>query len=322
TAILSSNANHGFAFSLHLDGSALNFSPYQGGEATDAATGIAVDGSGAVYVSGYTGSVNFPVTNQIGPPPGYFTSDLFLTKLGRYGRMLFSTVIGGTSAGFNGTFGYTPSSPISVAVDSRGEALLAGAAWDGFPTTPGSHQPNYLASLSGTTNAFLGVLNSGGSAFLYATYLGGSGGTAGGGDGASQVAMDSLGDIYVTGATGSLDFPTTPGAFQTTNLQGGPISFVTKMDATLSKLIYSTYLGSTQSRYGNGLEATGIGVVGNGNDYIIGKASEPSFAVVETLNGTLPPGIFGTNNTALVSVLNASGTALNLSSFLTGSVGT
>ena len=322
TAILSSNANHGFAFSLNRAGSAFNFSTYLGGEATDAATGIAVDGSGAVYVSGYTGSVNFPVTNQIGPPPGYFTSDLFLTKLGRYGKMLFSTVIGGTSAGFNGTFGSTPSGPVSVAVDSRGEALLAGAAWDGFPTTPGSYQPNYLASLSGTTNAFLGVLNSGGSAFLYATYLGGSGGTAGGGDGASQVAMDSLGDIYVTGATGSLDFPTTPGAFQTTNLQGGPISFVTKMDATLSKLIYSTYLGSTQSGYGNGVHATGIAVDGNGNAYIIGNTNEPAFPLVEPLISTLPQGIFGTNNTAFVSVLNASGTALNFSSFFTGSVGT
>jgi hypothetical protein len=320
TAVLSSNTNHGFAFSLTRAGSAFNFSTYLGGETADAATGIAVDASGGVYVSGYTESINFPVTNQIGPPPGYFSSDIFLTKLGRYGRMLFSTLIGGTSAGSSGTFGYTPPSPISVAVDSQGEALLAGAAWDGFPTTPGSYQMNYLGSSSQTTNGFLGLLNSGGSAFLYATYLGGSGGA--GGDGVSKVAIDALGNVYVTGTTGSLDFPTTSGAFQMANLQAGPISFVTKMDATLSNLIYSTYLGSTQSGYGNGVHATGIAVDGSGNAYIIGNTNEPGFPLVEPLISTLPQGLYGTNATAFLSVLNSSGSALNFSSFFTGSVGT
>src|SRR5205823_182197 len=113
-----------FVTKLNPAGSALIYSTFVGGSNYDQAAAVAVDASGGVYVSGYTESINFPVTNQIGPPPGYFSSDIFLTKLGRYGRVLFSTIIGGTSAGSSGTFGYTPPSPISVAVDSQGEALL------------------------------------------------------------------------------------------------------------------------------------------------------------------------------------------------------
>jgi hypothetical protein len=319
--VLGFGSNHGFAFSLNSVGSDFNFSTYLGGESTDGAMGITSDASANVYVSGYTDSVNFIVTpgNQIGPPPGYFNSDLFLTKLTSTGSLIYSTLIGGTSTGYIGTFGYTPPVPISVAVDSQGQALLTGAAWDGFPTTPNAYQPNYPGINSGNYNAFLGLLNSAGTALLYGTYLGGTG-TAGG-DGVTQVAMDSAGSVFVTGTTGSFDFPTTRGAFQTTNIQGGQISFVTKIDPTLSKLGYSTYLGATQTGYGGGVISTGIAVDGKGSAYISGNTNNGLFPLVNPLVSQPPQGIYG-NNTAFLSVLNPYGTALKFSTFFSGSVST
>jgi hypothetical protein len=322
TVVLGFGSNHGCAFSLNSVGSDFNFSTYLGGESMDAAMGITSDASANVYVSGYTGSANFIVTpgNQIGPSPSYFNSDLFLAKLTSTGGLIYSTLIGGTSTGSSGTFGYYPPEPISVAVNSQGEALLTGAAWDGFPTTPNAFQPNYPGINTGSYSAFLGRLNSTGTALLYGTYLGGSG-TAGG-DGATQVALDSAENVYVTGTTGSLDFPTTRGAFQATNIQGGQISFVTKMDPTLSKLAYSTYLGATQTGYGGGVISTGIAVDKMGNAYVSGNTNNSLFPLVNPLVGQPPQSIYGSSNTAFLSVLNPHGTALTFSTFFSGSVST
>lgn len=321
-AVLGYGSNHGFAFSLNASGSGFNFSTYLGGESTDAATGIGSDSSANVYISGYTDSTNFIVTsgNQIGPPPGYFTSDLFLTKLTSAGGLIFSTLIGGNTTAFGGTFGYQPVDPISLAIDGQGEAILSGMAFSGFPTTPGAFQPNYPGSNFGSSNAFVGLLNNTGTALVYGTYLGGSG--ADGGDGAAQMKIDSGGDVYVTGTTGSLDFPTTTGAFQTTNLQGGLVSFVSKLDPTLSTLIYSTYLGGTELAYGNGVSATGIAVDGQGNTYISGNTNESVFPLVDPLVGQPPQSLYGASNAAFLSVLNSTGSALTFSTFFSGSVGT
>ena len=312
TVILGAYANHGFAFSLNATGSAFNFSTYLGGEAGDAATGIASDASRNVYVSGYTGSANFPVTTQIGPPPGSFKNDIFLTKFSPAGAMDFSTVIGGTSTNSFGTFAYATN--ISLAVNSLGQAYLAGAAFDGFPTTPQAYHPSYVGN--GQTNAFLGLLNAGGTAFLYGTYLGGTGG-----DSASQLALDSPGNVYVTGTTGSLDFPTTTGAFQITNLANGQVAFVTKLDSGLSTLVYSTYLGPTQSNFGS-VHATAIAIDASGNSYVVGYTNAQSFPLVSPIVTTLGQNFRGPASSAFLSVLNSSGSALTFSTFFTGSVGT
>jgi hypothetical protein len=227
--------------------------------------------------------------------------------------MDFSTVIGGTSTNFFGTF---PSATnISLAVNSLGQAYLAGAAFDGFPTTPQAYQPSYVGK--GQTNAFLGLLNAGGTALRYGTYLGGTGG-----DSASQLALDSPGNVYVTGTTASLDFPTTPGAFQTTNLENGQAAFVTKMDSGLSTLVYSTYLGATQSNFGS-VHATAIAVDASGNSYVVGYTDAQSFPLVSPIVTTIAQSFgFRSAESAFLSVLNSSGSALTFSTFFTGSVGT
>jgi Beta-propeller repeat len=80
----------------------------------------------------------------------------------------------------------------------------------------------------------------------YSTYLGGNGSDQG-----TSIAVDSAGNAYVTGFTGSTNFPVTAGAFQTTPIAVGVISaFVTKLNSTGTALVYSTYLGGSMAGYG------------------------------------------------------------------------
>ena len=316
SAVISAYNTHGFAFSLNPSGTAFNFSTYLAGTGSDAALGAAVDSAGNAYVSGYTSSVNFPLTpgNQIGPGPGYFAYDLFVTKLSLSGALGFSTLIGGNSTNFYGTFN---TSSIPLAVDSTGEVLLAGSARDGFPTTAGAYQPTYPAAATGNTNAFLGLLNNTGSAFLYATYLGGTGG-----DAATNVAIDSADNVYVTGTTSSIDFPTTTGSFQPTNLQvNGTVTFVTKMDHALSQLAYSTYLGGTEKRWNMSVQATGIAVDATGRALIVGNTNQSYLPLVSPVDGVIPQNIWGNSSVAFLSVLNSAGSHLAFSTFFSGSVG-
>ena len=109
-------------------------------------------------------------------------------------------------------------------------------------------------------------LDASGAALGYSTYLGGSGG-----DGGFGIAVDGAGSAYVTGGTSSADFPTTPGAFDTT-LNGGGDAFVTKLDASGAALGYSTYLGG--SDYDDGY---GIALDGAGSAYLTGDTGSADF---------------------------------------------
>ena len=80
-------------------------------------------------------------------------------------------------------------------------------------------------------------LDSSGSTIVYSTFIGGSAFDSGNG-----IAVDDAGAAYVAGFSGSLNYPTTPGSFDTTQ-NGGSDAFVTKLDPTGSRLEYSTYLG-------------------------------------------------------------------------------
>src|SRR5947207_1635818 len=140
-----------------------------------------------------------------------------------------------------------------IAVDAAGNAYVAGETGSSdFPTTAGAFQRTFGGPVCDgcTSNAFVTKLDSTGSALVYSTYLGGSGR-----DGGWGIAVDTLGNAYVTGQTFSTDFPTTPGAIQTTFGGGGGFfrggdAFVTKLNPTASALVYSTYLGGLGSDTG------------------------------------------------------------------------
>ena len=185
----------------------LSYSTYLGGSSIDVGRGIAVDSSGNAYVAGITSSWDFPIT------PGAFqttcsgcsggTQHVFVTKLNPTGSALvYSTYLGGTNN----------DSGLGIALDASGGAYVTGITYSSdFPTTPGAFQATCGGGCSGYADAFVTKLNPTGSALVYSTYLGGTGSDEGQG-----IAVDTLGDTYVTGGTLSSDFPTTPGAFQTT----------------------------------------------------------------------------------------------------------
>jgi hypothetical protein len=263
-----------FVSKLNATGSALVYSTYLGGSHQDFGAGIAVDASGNSFVTGSISSSDFPTT------PGAFQvagGGGFLTKLNPTGSALvYSTAsIGGAA----------------IALDSAGNAYVTGVAGPGFPTTPGAFQTTFGGD---DLDAFISKLNAAGSTLLYSTYLGGSGTDLGRG-----IAVDASGNAYVAGIAGSNNFPTTPGAFQTT-CGGG--AFVTKLNASASALLYSTYLCG-----GGGF---GMAVDASGNAYVSGGSGSADFPVTP---GAFQTTFAGGDNDAFVvkiSFVDAPGLAL------------
>jgi hypothetical protein len=137
----------------------------------------------------------------------------------------------------------------------------------------------------------------------YSTYLGGSADES-----SLGIAVDSAGNAYVAGGTTSSDFPTTPGAYQTTCAPCG-VAFVTKLNADGSTLVYSTYLGGSNG----GGSASGIAVDATGNAYVTGSTNSTDFPLVNPIQSTIGGGI-----DAFVTKINAAGSALVYSTYLGG----
>src|SRR5262249_972325 len=150
-----------------------------------------------------------------------------------------------------------------------------------FPTTPGAFETTDASFGRGV--AFVTKFNASGSALAYSTYLGGPDSYD---DAGEHIAVDSAGNAYVAGQTLALDFPTTPGAFQTTTTAPNVEGFVTKLNASGSALVYSTYLGGTT---GNGDAAYAIAVDAAGSAYVTGQAGDTDFP---TTDGSTGGGIF------------------------------
>ena len=289
--------SNGFVFELSPTG-AMTYSTYLGGSGLDTALGIALasDGSGDVFVVGKATSQDFPTLNPI---QGFLTGSVasgFVTKLNATGTALvYSTYLGGSTTGdLTG----------AVAVDSSDNAYVTGQTFSAtFSTTGGAFQTTCGSCTAGNSNAFVSVINAGGSAFVYSTFLGGNAVDAGDG-----IAVDSTG-AYVTGLASSSNFPTTAGVLQTT-YAGGTDAFVTKLNPAGSSLVYSTFLGGTQFDTG-----ASVAVDGNGNAYITGQTSSTHFTTVNPTQATI-----GGGTDAFVSEINATGTQLLFSTFLGGSM--
>ncbi len=306
---------------------------------------VAVDSSGNAYVTGEA-LAGFPTTANAFQTTLAGSCNAFVTEINPHlsgsASLVYSTYLGGSSSDW-GT---------GVAVDGAGNVYVAGdTTSSNFPTTAGAFQRSYGGS-SGTIgengfgDAFVAKLNpalSGSASLVYSTYLGGSGydgfvdyrgpnGLAIGGspqkDGPA-IAVDSAGDAYVAGTTTSTNFPTTPGAFQTTYHAGTTgtkkhpgvpntgDAFVTKLNPTGSALIYSTYLG------GSSLDgAMGIALDAQGNAYVTGYTHSTDFPVVNPVQSQKASGNDGMGNPntdVFVSTLNATGSALLFSTYLGGS---
>lgn len=218
--------------------------------------------------------------------------------------LVYSTYLGGT----------TEDAASAIAVDSAGDAYISGYSYSSdFPVTSGAFQPTNDKSSAAVT-AFVAKLNPSGTALVYATYLGGS--TK---DVANGIAVDSAGNAYVAGSTESIDFPTTTGAFQAANNNGGVANtgFVTKLNPTGTALVYSTYLGGSDSNVElPGDESLGIAVNASGVAYIVGYAISDDFPVT---NGAFQTSITNFAGAAFVAALSADGSGLIYGTFLGGS---
>jgi hypothetical protein len=273
----------------------LTYSTYLGGsgvESCSAITGltqtpgcpaIAVDSAGSVYVAGSTTSTNFPVTSGSyqGAPGAGFKANVFVTKFNTTGSALvYSTYLGG-----NGT-DYTA----GIAVDSAGNAYVAGTTTSSNFPTNGLNAPFQNAPLSTGKHAFVSVLGNTGSSLLYSTYLSGNGT-----DIATGVALDPSANIYVTGTTTSTEsetgFPSTIGAFQVTSNATNQI-FLTKLDAATpgtGSVVYSTYFGGSSPSNGN-VVGGGVAVDTNSNAYITGATNFTNMPVLNAYQGILAGG--------------------------------
>ena len=240
------------AFIVKLDAAGkLVFSTYLGGSGTDRAYGVAVDASGAVYVTGRTQSANFPVAGAL-QPALRGNEDAFIAKLAPDGASLvYSTYLGG-SAEDDGH---------AITVDAGGNALVAGGTESlDFPLSAAFQATHG----GGQVDAFVAKLNAQGNGLIFSTYLGGTNF-----DHPEGIAVDSSANVWVAGYTGSGDFPTA-GAIQPA-LRGRINGFVIKFDAQGRSLI-STYLGGSDADL-----IFGVAVDGAGNAYVGGGTSSADF---------------------------------------------
>jgi hypothetical protein len=296
-----------FVTKLNPTGTALTYSTYLGGDYWDMGYGVAVDASGSAYLTGYTESYNFPVTNgayQTSLPGSYASA--FVTKLNSSGSLVYSTFLGGTTH----DVGY------AIAVDSSGQAYVTGPAYSSdFPTTTSAYDRTCGTDTlcDGWNDAFVTKLNATGTApLMYSTYLGGNDE-----DDAYDLVLDSSGNVYVTGVTWSTNFPTKSAYDSTCGTDGScntgySDAFVAKISPSqtgAASLVYSTYLGGSGTDGGFGLA-----VDTSGSAYITGYTY--------STDSMSTPGAYQTTLAAyrdcFITKLNSSGSARVYSTYLGG----
>lgn len=277
----------------------LAYSTYLGGSGDDYGRGIAIDGQGNAYITGYTWATDFTTTVGAFQRTNAGESDIFVAKVNPSGtQLLYSTYVGGSLWDDNEDSG------TAIAVNSQGQAYVVGSSGSSdFPTTSGVYQPTHQNG----QDVVVFKLNATGSGLLYSTFVGGAVGE----DYGQSLALDNSGNVYVTGNTTSSDFPTTTGAYRTTKPGGTWDGFVFKLNSTASSLIYSTFFGGSGNDYGQSL-----GIDSSGNAYVVGYTTSTNFPTTSGAYQTTKPG--GTND-AYVLKLNSSGSALSYSTYLGGS---
>lgn len=280
----------------------LVYSTFVGGSAIDSGQGIQIDSSGNAFVTGYTASLNFPVTIGANDTIHNGNDDVFVLKLNSTGSgLLYSTFIGGT--GYDKGYG--------IQIDSSGNAYVAGNANErqfggssNFPTTPGAFDTTY----NDWGDIFVLKLNSTGSSLVYSTFIGGNYC-----DNSTSIAIDSSNNVYVTGETHSTDFPTTLGAYDTSYNGGGSDIYVLKLNSAGSSLLYSTFVGGSGSytlEWGYEIQ-----IDSNGNAYVVGRTESSNFP---TTPGAYDTSFNGGGADIFLFSLNSAGSALRYSTYIGG----
>jgi hypothetical protein len=280
--------DHGFP--LIIDPATFHYSGLIGSSQTDIGRAIAVDEDGNVYITGQAFRENFPVL--AGPQLGSYNQDVFVAKIDASGTGVFYCGLIGGSKWDEGN---------GIAVDTDGNAYITGETdSEDFPVMIGPG----LTLCGFHDDVFVLKLNASGTALIYSGYIGGSQDDWGNG-----IAIDNLGNAYVTGTAMSSDFPVVVGPGLTS--KGNGDAFVAKVDTSGTHLVYCGYIGGTLRDEGNG-----IAVDGSGHAYIAGTTMSSDFPVV------VGPGLTSKGpGDAFVAKVNASGTELLYCGYVGGSYG-
>ena len=284
-----------FVGKLSTNGLLLTYTFFGGGK-NDFATGLTVDASGNIYLSGDTQSPDFPIFNSVGSALSG-DRDAFAVKLTPGGDQFFySSLVGGS--GLEGG--------VSIAADTDGNAYITGKTSSSDYPTVGAAQPVYGG---GDSDAFISKLAADGKSLVYSTFLGG--GATENANTQSGIAVDASGNAYVAGETQSTDFPTS-NALRTT--KNGPASssdgFVAKLDPAGVNFLYATYLGGSADDSAFGIQADQAG-----NAYVTGRTKSQTF----TGSGVTRPTTVTAD--AFVAKLNSTGSAISYLTFVGGITG-
>jgi fibronectin type 3 domain-containing protein len=267
----------------------LTFSTYFGGNNMTAATAVAVDGTGDIFMAGWTNSTLFRGCSPKRPSAGGV--DAFVVKWDGVTHLIdYCTFLGGR--GDDRAF--------AIAVDGSGYAYVTGR-------TMSSNFPVALpmqTTLAGVANAFVAKLSPTG-ALVYSSYLGGDGSDSGNG-----IAVDTAGNMTVVGSTTSTNFPLA-GPLQST-LNGQTNLFISRLNPAGNSFLYSTYLGGSGNDY-----ATAVALDQAGAVYVTGGTTSTDFPI----SSTIQPAIGGNQN-AFVMKLSSAGNQIVYSTYLGGSGGT
>ena len=284
-----------FIAKLSADGSRLIYSSFLGGNSADWGNAVDVDVSGNAYITGGTGSNDFPTSSGVYKTNYNSLNDIFITKINPNGTgLVLSTTIGGKWS----------EEGQSIRVNQIGEIYVTGSTDStDFPTTAGMNQ----TILAGNNDTFLLKLSSDGTCLLQSTLIGGTGP-----DYCADLALDLNNSVYLVGYTASDDFPTTNDCMMNTKVYPGQWKgFAIKISPDFTQIVYSTFIGGT-----------------SGGDYCFSNilAADGSMIVVgETLSNDLQvtddaaqKQLAGYND-AFIIVLNSTGTGPNYYSYLGGS---
>jgi hypothetical protein len=232
-------ATDAFIMKISASGLSILYSSYLGGSNEDDAYGIAVDASHNAYLTGLTYSPDFILKNPVQGASGG-AGDAWVAKvntgLSGAASLLFSSYLGGTGLDQGN----------GIAVDTVGNAYVTGATNSAGLATAGVLQ----GTNAGLGDAFVAKYSTSlaSPALVYFTYLGGTKADSGAG-----IAVDAVGNAYVAGSTVSTNFATTADAFQRTYGGGNADAFVAKLDPLGATLLYSSFLGGTNTESGNGI---------------------------------------------------------------------
>ena len=291
--------------SNHIQNAELVFSTFLGGSNIEIGKAAAVDEIGNVYITGQTGSSDFPVSAVSSSfKGGMIGLDLFVAKYDPDGVLLYSVYLGGSGDEIAN----------DIKVDDQGRAHIVGSTTSADLPGISNALQQYQGGSTLFTDGFYLILSADGSAVEYATYFGGIDD-----DAASVLTLAPNGNVYIAGTTNSIDFPTTQGVLQqtfsdTTNNLDAFISCISPDGSGGYNLEFSTFFGGSLDD-----TPSGIALDQSGNIIFTGFTNSLNFPILNAIQNNFAGPLRRGEGDIFVSSINSTGTSLNFSTYFGGS---